>query len=129
MGELWLVRHGETSWSVDGRHTGRTDVPLTARGEAQARELRDRLVRPWSLVLTSPLARARRTAELAGLDPVDQDLLLEWDYGRAEGRTTAQLNTERGGWSVWTDQCLPESPDDVGRRGEQLLDRDAVRLV
>ena len=128
MGELWLVRHGETPWSVSGQHTGRTDVPLTARGEDQARSLRARLDRPWSLVLTSPLVRARRTAELAGLDALEQDLLLEWDYGHAEGRTTAQLNREQGGWSVWTDPSLPETPDDVGQRAEQLLELVAPAL-
>lgn len=128
MGELWLVRHGETPWSLTGQHTGRTDVPLTAHGEDQARSLRPRLDRPWSLVLTSPLTRARTTAELAGLVAVDQELLLEWDYGHAEGRTTAQLSLERGGWSVWTDDTLPESPDDVGRRCEQLLELVAPAL-
>ncbi|GAC1440185.1 MAG: histidine phosphatase family protein [Mycobacteriales bacterium] len=128
MGELWLVRHGETPWSITGQHTGRTDVPLTAHGEEQARSLRDRLDRPWSLVLTSPLVRARKTAELAGLTAVEQGLLLEWDYGHAEGRTTAQLSREHGGWSVWTDRSLPETPDDVGRRAEQLLELVAPAL-
>lgn len=128
MGELWLVRHGETPWSISGQHTGRTDVPLTARGEEQARALQPRLDRPWSLVLTSPLLRARRTAELAGLGALDQDLLLEWDYGHAEGRTTAQLSRERGGWSVWTDPSLPETPADVGCRAEQLLELVAPAL-
>ena len=128
MGELWLVRHGETQWSVTGQHTGRTDVPLTARGEGQARDLRARLDRPWSLVLTSPLLRARRTAELAGLDAVEEKGLVEWDYGHAEGRTTAELNHERGGWSVWTDTSLPESPDDVGARAEHVLELVAPAL-
>lgn len=128
MGELWLVRHGETAWSRTGQHTGRTDVPLTAYGEEQARGLRGRLARPWSLVLTSPLVRARRTAELAGLDAMDAADLVEWDYGHAEGRTTADLTRERAGWSVWTDPDLPESPDDVGRRGERLLELVAPAL-
>jgi probable phosphoglycerate mutase len=123
-----LVRHGETHWSKTGQHTGRTDVPLTPHGEGQARELRRRLDRPWTLVLTSPLVRARRTAELAGLDAVDNDDLLEWDYGHAEGRTTAELNRERGGWSVWTDGDLPEEPSDVGRRAEALLELVAPAL-
>src|SRR6476619_1690763 len=109
MGELWLVRHGETPWSKTGQHTGRTDVPLTPYGEQQARSLRPRLDRPWSLVLCSPLVRARRTAELAGLHAIDEPGLVEWDYGHAEGRTTADLNRELGGWSVWTDDDLPES--------------------
>lgn len=122
MGELWLVRHGQTPWSVTGQHTGRTDVPLTPHGEDQARGLLNRLDRPWSLVLTSPLLRARKTAELAGLDAVAEDGLMEWDYGHAEGRTTKELNAERGGWSVWTDGSLPETPEDVGRRAEAVLE-------
>ena len=128
MGELWLVRHGETHWSKTGQHTGRTDVPLTPHGEGQARGLRRRLTRPWTLVLTSPLLRAHKTAELAGLDAVDNDDLLEWDYGHAEGRTTAELNRERGGWSIWTDDDLPETPGDVGRRAESLLELVAPAL-
>jgi broad specificity phosphatase PhoE len=128
MGELWLVRHGETHWSQTGQHTGRTDVPLTTRGEQQARALGPRLDRAWALVLTSPLQRASRTAELAGLVAVHDGDLLEWDYGHAEGRTTAELNRERGGWSVWTDPALPETPDDVGRRAERLLELVAPAL-
>ncbi len=128
MGELWLVRHGETPWSRTGQHTGRTDVPLTQHGEDQARRLRDRLDRPWSLVLTSPLVRARRTAELAGLEPLEDNDLLEWDYGHAEGRTTKELDRERGGWSVWTDTSLPETAQDVGRRAGRLLELIAPAL-
>ena len=129
MGELWLVRHGETPWSKTGQHTGRTDVPLTRHGEDQARDLRRRLDRPWTLVLTSPLVRACKTAELAGLSTfVENDGLLEWDYGHAEGRTTAELNRERGGWSVWTDETLPETAADVGRRAEALLELVAPAL-
>lgn len=128
MGELWLVRHGETPWSKTGKHTGRTDVPLTPHGEDQARNLRHRLDRPWTLVLSSPLVRARKTAELAGLDPVENDGLLEWDYGHAEGRTTKELDRERGGWSIWTDETLPETPDDVGVRAEGVLELIAPAL-
>ncbi|MCW2572141.1 MAG: phosphoglycerate mutase [Frankiales bacterium] len=128
MGELWLVRHGETPWSKTGQHTGRTDVPLTPYGEEQARGLRGRLDRAWSLVLTSPLVRARSTAGLAGLDAVVEDDLVEWDYGPVEGRTTAELNRERGGWSVWTDDQLAETPDDVGRRAERVLELIAPAL-
>ena len=128
MGELWLVRHGETHWSKTGQHTGRTDVPLTPHGEEQARRIRPRLDRPWTLVLTSPLVRASKTAELAGLTALDNDDLLEWDYGHAEGRTTAELNRERGGWSIWTDNERPETPDDVGRRAERLLELVAPAL-
>jgi probable phosphoglycerate mutase len=128
VGELWLVRHGETPWSKTGQHTGRTDVPLTQHGEAQARDLRPRLDRPWTLVLTSPLLRACKTAELAGLTAVENDGLLEWDYGHAEGRTTAELNRERGGWSIWTDTGLPETPEDVGLRAEGVLELVAPAL-
>jgi probable phosphoglycerate mutase len=128
VGELWLVRHGETHWSKTGQHTGRTDVPLTPHGEVQARSLRERLARPWSLVLTSPLVRASKTAELAGLDAMTEDGLLEWDYGHAEGRTTKELNKERGGWSIWTDTDLPETPDDVGTRAEHVLELIAPAL-
>lgn len=131
MGELWLVRHGETPWSRSGQHTGRTDVPLTPYGEEQARSLRPRLDRPWALVLSSPLVRARRTAELAGLHAVDEPDLAEWDYGHAEGRTTAELNREHettGGWSIWTDPELPESPADVGVRAERVLELAAPAL-
>jgi probable phosphoglycerate mutase len=103
-------------------------VPLTKHGEDQARDLRPRLDRPWTLVLTSPLVRARKTAELAGLSAVDNDRLMEWDYGHAEGRTTAELNRERNGWSVWTDEDLPESPADVGRRAEAVLELIAPAL-
>jgi broad specificity phosphatase PhoE len=128
VGELWLVRHGETPWSKTGQHTGRTDVPLTPHGEAQARDLRARLDRPWTLVLTSPLVRARKTAQLAGLSAVENDGLLEWDYGHAEGRTTKELNHERGGWSIWTDHELPETPEDVGVRAEGVLELIAPAL-
>ncbi|MCU1672233.1 MAG: Phosphoglycerate mutase [Frankiales bacterium] len=128
MGELWLVRHGETPWSLTGQHTGRTDVPLTPHGEVQARELRPRLDRPWSLVLSSPLVRAARTAELAGLHPVLEDRLMEWDYGHAEGRTTKELSEERGGWSAWTDDTLPETPTSVGERAERVLEDAAPAL-
>ena len=128
MGELWLVRHGQTEWSQTGQHTGRTDIPLTAAGEEQARGLWPRVDRPWSLVLTSPLVRAARTAELAGLDAKPEDDLQEWDYGHAEGRTTAELSEERGGWSVWTDPSLPETVDDVGTRAERVLELVAPAL-
>ena len=128
MGELWLVRHGETPWSLTGQHTGRTDVPLTPNGEDQARALRPRLDRPWSLVLTSPLVRAARTAELAGLEAMTQDGLMEWDYGDVEGLTTKELSAERGGWSVWTDRTLPETVEAVGERAEAVLELIAPAL-
>ena len=122
MGELWVVRHGETAWSLAGRHTGRTDVPLTEHGEEQARELSLRLDRPWRLVLSSPLQRATRTAALAGLTAeVDRDLA-EWAYGPAEGLTTAELSAEAQ-WSVWDDVALGETVDQVGERAGRVIAR------
>ena len=117
-----LVRHGETEWSRTHRHTGRTDIPLTPAGEQQARSLRARLDRPWALTLVSPLQRARRTAELAGLAPeVDADLA-EWDYGPAEGRTTQELSGEHP-WRVWDDVPLGETVDEVADRVRRVLAR------
>ncbi|KDN85280.1 histidine phosphatase family protein [Kitasatospora cheerisanensis] len=107
-----LVRHGETSWSATGRHTGRTDVPLTDEGRAMARALGERLGRaPWNglpdaTVYTSPLSRARDTAELAGFGDraIDRPELLEWDYGQYEGRTGAEIRaTDQPGWLIWRD--------------------------
>ncbi len=97
MGEIWLIRHGETEWSLSGRHTGRTDVPLTPHGVRQAELLGRRIAgKRFALVLTSPLARARETCRLAGLvagAEVDADLA-EWDYGDLEGRTSAEIRAE-----------------------------------
>ena len=124
MAELVLVRHGQTEWSRDGRHTGRTDIRLTAEGERDAAALRGRLAEwDFALVLASPLQRARRTAELAGLAfELDGDLV-EWDYGPEEGRTTAQARETRPGWSVWDDTGLGESLDEVAARQERVLQR------
>lgn len=123
MAELVLVRHGETEWSRDGRHTGRTDLALTAPGEADARALRPRLQRPFALVLSSPLQRAWRTAALAGLDAQPEPDLLEWDYGPEEGRTTVQARETRPGWSVWQDTGLGETLAQLARRQQRVLDR------
>jgi len=125
--DLWLVRHGATEWSESGRHTGRTDVPLTAAGETAARALRERLAHErFAVVVTSPLQRARRTCELAGLGAravVDDDLA-EWDYGAYEGRTTAQIRSDRPGWSLWRDGCPDgETADEVGARADRVLTR------
>ena len=128
MGELWLVRHGETEWSKTGQHTGRTDLPLTPRGEQQAADLGSRLDRPWAAVLSSPLQRAARTAQLAGLQPRLEDGLLEWDYGHAEGQTSAQLSAGQAGWSVWTDKSMNETVDQVGERAERVLELVAPAL-
>jgi len=127
LNELWLARHGETEWSLSGRHTGRTDVPLTAAGERQARALGERLRgASFALVLASPLARARRTAELAGFGDalaLDEDLA-ELDYGAYEGRTTAEIQRSRPGWDLWRDGCPGgESVADAAARAERVLAR------
>jgi len=108
-----LVRHGETAWSRSGQHTGRTDLPLTADGERQAEAVgRDlRAAAPFDVVFSSPLQRARRTAELAGLAPYEVvDDLREWDYGALEGRTSADIRTEWPDWTIW-DGPWPEGED------------------
>jgi broad specificity phosphatase PhoE len=125
--ELWLARHGETGWSLAGRHTGRTDVPLTARGERQAAALGERLRgADFALVLASPLSRARRTAELAGFGgalELDADLM-EVDYGDYEGRTTAEIHRARPGWDLWRDGCPGgETIAEAAARAERVLAR------
>lgn len=128
---VWLIRHGETSWSAAGRHTGRTDVPLTEGGRRSAAALRGVVpVGRAGLVLASPLARARQTARLAGLDAdVDPDLV-EWDYGAWEGRTTAQIRAELADpdWVVWGQPVPPgrtpgEQVDEVGERVDRVISR------
>lgn len=123
MGDVWVVRHGQTEWSRDHRHTGRTDLPLLPQGEADARALRDRLDHPFALVLASPLQRAWRTAELAGLSPEPEPDLVEWDYGPAEGRTTEQMGPV---WSVWDGVALGETIDEVAGRTRRVLARAAA---
>ncbi|MEU4825973.1 histidine phosphatase family protein [Actinomadura citrea] len=132
MGELILVRHGETEWSRARRHTGRTDLPLTPRGEEQARALRGALDgRTFARTLVSPAERARRTAELAGLrtDEIDPDLW-EWDYGGYEGVSTRAIREERPGWFLWDDGVVPgdaahpgETVEQVGERADAVLAR------
>lgn len=132
MGEIILLRHGETEWSRAGRHTGRSDVPLTGRGRRQAAAVGPLLAgRPIRYVLTSPAARARDTARLAHLtaDAVTDDLW-EWDYGGYEGRTTADIRLDRPGWNLWRDGVLPggsghpgETVDQVGDRTDTVLKR------
>ena len=124
--EVWLVRHGETEWSKNGKHTGLTDLPLTADGERQAAALRDMLsgLRP-ALVLSSPRRRALDTARLAGIDIDDTtEDLAEWDYGAYEGLTTPEIRTEVPDWTVWTHGCPDgESVAEVGARADRLLAR------
>jgi broad specificity phosphatase PhoE len=106
LAQIWLVRHGETEWSLSGRHTGRTDIPLTARGEQDAAALKPRLAgRQFAKVLSSPLIRARRTCDLAGFAAVavNDANLLEWDYGQYEGRRTAEIRVERPNWKPFED--------------------------
>jgi broad specificity phosphatase PhoE len=124
--EVVLARHGETEWSRDLRHTGRTDIPLTDRGREQAKLLRDALG-GWSFarVLSSPLDRALETCRLAGLgDRVETtDDLLEWDYGEYEGITTKQIRAKRPEWYLWRDGCPGgESAADVGRRVDRVIE-------
>jgi probable phosphoglycerate mutase len=126
VGDLVLIRHGETEWSANGRHTSRTDLPLTERGEQEARRLRDALAgRDFAAVLSSPRGRSLRTAELAGLTVTDADEdLAEWDYGRYEGLTSAQIREQRPDWKLWRDGCPDgESPQQVGARMDRLLSR------
>ncbi|MEU1408711.1 histidine phosphatase family protein [Streptomyces sp. NPDC005728] len=132
MGDLLLVRHGETEWSLSGRHTSWTDLPLTTHGEEQAESLAPLLTeRTYALALTSPLDRAIRTAGLAGLTGAVPDLdLHEWDYGGYEGVTTVDIHRGRPGWDLWTDGVPPgpeghpgESPEEIGARADRVLSR------
>jgi broad specificity phosphatase PhoE len=148
MGELILLRHGQTEWSVAGKHTGRTDIPLTPQGEASASALSPLLAarvaagNPIVAVITSPAGRAVRTAELAGLGgpdgpgavsgvkPQTDPDLWEWDYGGYEGLTTAQIQVERPGWYLWRDGVIPgdaahpgETIEQVGARVDRVLAR------
>jgi broad specificity phosphatase PhoE len=126
--QVWLLRHAETEWSRDGRHTGRTDVPLTDEGRARARELGHRIARrAFALVLSSPLSRAIETAELAGLEPQLRDDLVEFDYGEYEGITTAQIRESRPDWYLWRDGSPKgETAEDVGRRVDRVIE-EALR--
>jgi broad specificity phosphatase PhoE len=126
VGDLILLRHGQTEWSRDGRHTSVTDLPLTAEGEVQAASAKPALSTvEVAAVLSSPRRRARHTAELAGLtvSALDDDLV-EWDYGDYEGLTTAQIRERRPGWDLWRDGCPGgESPEQVGARLDRVLRR------
>ncbi|MER7540039.1 histidine phosphatase family protein [Streptomyces sp. NPDC097704] len=129
MGELIVIRHGQTEWSLSGRHAGRTDVPLTDAGEAAARALAPRLAgRDLAAVFSSPLSRAMRTAELAGLSGAKPDPdLLEWDYGGYEGLTAEQIRESKPGWDLWRDGVVPGDADHPGERLQEVAARtDAV---
>jgi len=125
--KIYLARHGETAWSLAGQHTGLTDLPLTGRGESNARALGHRLIGlSIGKVLTSPLQRASRTCQLAGFAAVaenDSDLV-EWNYGEFEGLRTAEIRSKRPGWNLFQDGCPGgESPDEVGARADRVLRR------
>ena len=129
--QVWLVRHGETAWSLTGQHTGRADIPLTERGEQEARLLADRLRgKSFAAVFNSPLRRAVRTCELAGFgaSSVTDPDLTEWNYGAYEGRTRAEIRAQRPGWSLFRDGCPGgESLAEMGARADRVVAR--VRAV
>lgn len=122
---IFIVRHGETDWSANGRHTSRTDLPLTEAGRKQAGQLAQELSgEMFDLVLCSPLLRARETCELAGFADVAErcDDLKEWDYGLYEGLTTPQIRAENPDWNLWADGCPDgESPAQIGARVDRVL--------
>lgn len=125
--EIWLARHGETAWSLSGQHTGRTDIPLTAHGEEQAKSL-GRLLggKRFGLVLTSPLQRARETCRIAGYgeQAEEEPDLAEWHYGALEGRLTAEFVAERPGWNLWKDGPPEgETLEAVAARAGRVIDR------
>ena len=129
--KVLLIRHGETEWSLNGRHTGTTDIPLTEHGRDVARRWKPVLSqRTFALVLTSPLQRARETCELAGLGKraeIDDDLM-EWNYGDYEGLTPKEIHAKAHSWMLFRDGCPGgESPEDVGRRVDSVIER--VRVV
>ena len=124
---VYLARHGETAWSLSGQHTGLTDLPLTERGQLDAKQLGARLKgRAFARVFTSPLQRAHRTCDLAGFGEeavVDPDLV-EWNYGRYEGRTSSEIRAERPDWKLFRDGCPGgESPAEVAERADRVIGR------
>ncbi len=125
--ELWLIRHGETEWSLSGAHTSRTDIPLTEHGRKRAEELRDYLKgTQFAAVFVSPMQRARETCAIAGLADaalVEQDLK-EWDYGIYEGKTTNEIRAQAPGWSVWKNEIVGgETVEHVGERADAVIAR------
>jgi len=129
-GSVTLVRHAETEWSLSGRHTGHTDVPLTESGRGRARALAEKLrERAFDRVITSPLSRAAETAKLAGFHGAEHDPdLMEWDYGDDEGLTTPQIREQRGAnWLLWRDGAAGgEAAGDVGARVDRVIERVAT---
>ncbi len=125
--ELWLVRHGETEWSLSGAHTSRTDIPLTERGRERAADLKTYLEdTKFAAVLTSPMQRARQTADLAGYGDVAKvdEGLREWDYGVYEGKTTKQIRETEPGWNVWVSEIRGgETAEQVGARADGVIER------
>jgi broad specificity phosphatase PhoE len=123
--QIWLVRHGETAWSRTGQHTGRNDLPLLPEADAKLQSLKPFLKHPFSLVLSSPLQRARQTAARLGFDAVEtDDNLREWDYGELEGKTLAQIRQSNPGWSLWTHGAARgETLQDVARRATVVIER------
>ena len=124
--KVYLVRHGETAWSISGQHTGRTDISLTHQGEQAAQELGVRLKElSFAKVFTSPLQRARRTGELAGFGDTEIDLdLMEWDYGAYESLRTVDIRVERPGWRIFEDGCPGgETLLEVATRAERVIAR------
>jgi broad specificity phosphatase PhoE len=128
--ELWLIRHGETEWSVSGRHTSRTDIPLTAPGRQRAVELGAYLAgTKFAAVLRSPMGRAKETCEIAGFGGVAvvDEGLREWDYGVFEGRTTREIQAEIPGWAVWKNEIVGgESVERVGVRADGVIERALI---
>lgn len=125
--EIWLIRHGETAWSLSGAHTSRTDIPLTQRGRERAREIENYLRGvSFSMVLTSPMLRARETCDIAGFGKqaeIDDDLM-ELNYGIYEGRTTEDIQREIPDWSVWSSPLIDgETLDEAGERANRVIAR------
>ncbi len=125
--ELWLVRHGETEWSLSGAHTSRTDIPLTDKGRQRAEKLRDFFKgKTFNAVLESPMQRAKETCAIAGFGDVAKvdDGLKEWDYGIYEGKTTKEIQAEIPGWSVWKNEIVGgETVEHVGMRADGVIAR------
>jgi broad specificity phosphatase PhoE len=125
--ELWLMRHGETEWSLSGQHTSRTDIPLTEQGRERAEKLKDYLKgTKFDAVFVSPMQRARETCAIAGFasQAVVDDNLKEWDYGIYEGKTTAQIRVDVPNWSVWKDPIVDgETAEHVGKRADLMITR------